>query len=306
MNYPNYSDDSSWNELIEKYFGYKDSVYLIPGVEREIWDYFKHCLKTKNRYFFQHPLLDQIASEIKKRIFILGKENKIFRARNDDERKLFREYLRYSQIISVPEELERLKEYKIDQRKLQKLNDEYNAMLSDPDFIRIKMRLESGFQGFDADGCGAPSSEKTRAGRCNLEGVAYLYAAQEEHTAVAEIRPFYDDTVSVAVLKPLCDLMLVNLDYNPTETVSGKGFFFREIQEEFSLVHKEKKNDYLITQFITSYIESLGYDGLCFRSSLVKDGTNYVIFRPSNCVALSSKLVYLSEVRYIYGQFPND
>lgn len=129
-----------------------------------------------------------------------------------------------------------------------------------------------------------------------------MYAALEEHTAIAEIRPFIKDFISVAVLEPTRDLCLVNFDFEPTETVNGKDFLFNDIQRDFSKINKSQNGDYLITQFIASLVEHLGYDGLCFRSSLVKDGTNYVIFNPSDCPAISSKLIYLSEVNYVYGQ----
>lgn len=129
-----------------------------------------------------------------------------------------------------------------------------------------------------------------------------MYASLEEHTAIAEIRPFIRDSISVAVLKPARDLHLVNFDFEPTAVVNGRDFLFNDIQRDFSKINKSQNGDYLITQFIASLIEHLGYDGLCFRSSLVKDGTNYVIFKPSDCPAVSSKLVYLSEVNYVYGQ----
>ena len=100
----------------------------------------------------------------------------------------------------------------------------------------------------------------------------------EEHTAIAEVRPFFKDSISVAVLEPTRDLCLVNFDFEPTEVVNGRDFLFNDIQRDFSKINKTQSGDYLITQFIASLIEHLGYDGLSFRSSLVKDGTNYVIF----------------------------
>ena len=129
-----------------------------------------------------------------------------------------------------------------------------------------------------------------------------MYAALEEHTAIAEIRPFIRDSISVAVLKMTRDLHLVNFDFEPTAVVNGRNFLLNDIQRDFSKINKTQNGDYLITQFITSLVEHLGYDGLCFRSSLIKDGTNYVIFNPSDCPAISSKLVYLSEVNYVCGQ----
>ena len=103
-------------------------------------------------------------------------------------------------------------------------------------------------------------------------------------------------------MKTTRDLCLVNFDFETTKVVNGKDFLFNDIQRDFAKINKTQNGDYLITQFIASLIEHLGYDGLCFRSSLVKDDTNYVIFNSSDCPAVSSKLVYLSEVNYVYGQ----
>ena len=129
-----------------------------------------------------------------------------------------------------------------------------------------------------------------------------MYAAREEHTAIAEIRPFIRDAISVSIHKPTRDLRLVNFDFEPTAVVNGREFLFDDIRRDFAKINKTQNGNYFITQFITAMIEHLGFDGLCFRSSLVKDGTNYVIFNPENCPALSSKLVFLSEVNYVYGQ----
>lgn len=82
-----------------------------------------------------------------------------------------------------------------------------------------------------------------------------------------------------------------------------EGIFFNDIQRDFSKINKTQNGDYLIPQFITSLVEHLGYGDLCFRSSLVKDGTNHVIFNPSDCPAISSKSFYLSEVNDVCGQY---
>ena len=58
------------------------------------------------------------------------------------------------------------------------------------------------------------------------------------------------------------------------------------------------KDDYLITQFLTLLAQDAGYDGIRFRSSLVKDGINYVIFDSNTCVPISSKMFLIPEVKY--------
>ena len=202
----------------------------------------------------------------------------------------------------LEDELKELEERNIASDTLAELWKKHEDFINSQETKEIKQRIESGFQGFNASGSSAPPKGTASAGRCNSEGVSYLYASLEEHTAIAEIRPFIRDSISVAVLQPARDLHLVNFDFEPTAVVNGRDFLFNDIQRDFSKINKTQDGDYLITQFIASLIEHLGYDGLCFRSSLVKDGTNYVIFNPNDCPAVSSKLVYLSEVNYVYGE----
>ena len=302
-NAPQFSDLAYWDNIVNRFIQHEYPYVLIPDIERQIWDYFKYCLKSQNRYFFENPLITIIKESFQKNIYILKKDTKIFRARNDDQHKLWKENLDYSVFMDTPRSLENLKNINYDSAKLEELRTNYYNILNSPESARIKDKLDRGFQGYDADGCGAPPSEKALAGRCNCEGVAYLYAAQEEHTAVVEIRPYVEDTISIATLKPIRDLRLVNLDYDPSVMISGAEFFYNEIQQEFARVNRGQKNDYLITQYITSLAEHLGYDGLCFRSSLVEDGTNYVVFQSDNCKAVSSKICYLKGVKYQYFQF---
>lgn len=302
MELPKYTDDTFWTDVIEQYIQNDNKYAGCYNIEYYMWEYFKDCLNRKNRFFFEHPLLPVLKSEFNRNICKLSRETVIYRARVDHDNKLWNEWHEYGHIESIPKQLKNTEKVNIPSDKLVELWKEYEDFIRSPKIQEIKQRIESGFQGFDASESSAPPAGKTSAGRCNPDGVSYLYAALEEHTAIAEIRPFIKDSISVAVLKPIRDLHLVNFDFEPTALVKGRDFLFNNIQRDFSKINKTQNGDYLITQFIASLIEHLGYDGLSFRSSLVKDGTNYVIFNASDCPAISSKLVFLSEVKYIYGQ----
>ncbi len=302
MNFPAYTDDAYWTEVIEQYIQNNNKHPGWYNIEYYMWEYFKDCLKRNNRFFFEHPLLPVLEAEFKRNSCKLPLGTEIYRARIDCDSKLWNEWNNYCSIEYTPKQLKELEKRNIASDTLAELWQKYENFINSQETKEIKQRIESGFQGFDANGSSAPPKGTASAGRCNSEGVSYLYASLEEHTAIAEIRPFIRDSISVAVLQPARDLHLVNFDFEPTAVVNGRDFLFNDIQRDFSKINKTQNGDYLITQFITSLIEHLGYDGLCFRSSLVKDGTNYVIFKPSDCPAVSSKLVYLSEVNYVYGQ----
>ena len=302
MNFPAFTDDAYWTEVIEQYIRNNNTHPGWYNIEYYMWEYFKDCLKRNNRFFFEHPLLPVLESEFNRNACTLLQDTAIYRARIDCDSKLWNEWNAYCRIDSEPRQIKALEKRDVPAAKLAELWKKYEGFVNSEQTKEIKQRIESGFQGFDAIGSSAPPKGKASAGRCNPEGVSYLYAALEEHTAIAEIRPFIRDSISVAVLKPARDLRLVNFDFEPTAVVNGRDFLFDDIRRDFAKINKTQNSDYFITQFIASLIEHLGYDGLCFRSSLVKDGTNYVIFNPSDCPATTSKLVYLSEVRYVYGQ----
>ncbi len=294
MNIPEYSDKDFWDKITHKYVKGEYRREIGDEPENQLWNYFKYCLKTGNRYFFEHPLILALKVAFSNHSCVLKEGHEIYRARIDEEHKLRDEWLEYLCIKS--------------RENCEKNTDNVCTPTEDEKTIaeierirRIKNRIESGFQGFDAEGSTAPPPEYAVEGRCNPQGVSYLYAALEEHTAVAEIRPFINDTISIGILKPLRDLNLVCLDYDPTGYVSDS--LFNYIQMSFSEINKEKNDAYFITQYITSLIKSLGYDGIYFRSSLVKNGTNYVIFKPDDCLVVSSKLIDLYEVNYNYTQY---
>lgn len=301
MEFPAFTDDAYWTNVIDRYIQNDIKYSVWYNIEYYIWEYFKDCLKRNNRFFFDHPLLPVLKAEFKRNACTLLQGTAIYRARIDHDSKLWNEWNDYCRIETTPILLKRIEKNEGSADKTVALWKEFEDFLSCEKTLKIKQRIESGFQGYDATGSSAPPKGTASAGRCNPEGVSYLYAALEEHTAIAEIRPFIRDSISVAMLKPVRDLFLVNFDYEPTATVNGRDFLFDDIRRDFARINKTQSNDYFITQFISALIEHLGYDGLCFRSSLVKDGTNYVIFNPEDSPAISSKLVYLSEVNYVYG-----
>lgn len=302
MEFPAYTDDVYWTNVIDKYIQNNGKHPDWYNIEYYMWGYFKDCLKRKNPFFFDHPLLPALRGEFERNTCCLPQGTALYRARIDRDNKLWNEWLEYGRIESTPKVLEELEKRNLLGDKLEDHRKKYEEFVNSKKTQEIKQRIEAGFQGFDAIGSSAPPSGSAGAGRCNPKGVSYLYAALEEHTAIAEIRPFIKDAISVAVLKPVRDLRLVNFDFDPSAVVNGKDFLFDDIRRDFSRINKTQNGDYFITQFIASLVEHLGYDGLCFRSSLVEDGTNYVIFNPDNCPAVSSQLVYLSAVNYVYGR----
>ena len=302
MDIPEYTNVEYWDDLTNQFIQNPNKFVAWCNIEYYLLGYFKHCLMRGNRYFFQHPFIPLFKSVLSEHTVVLAKDTEVYRARIDEDHKLWKEWNKFSGVKNTPEVIKRIESRKGHNVDTKELWNSYNASVNSEEIRLIGERINAGFQGYDADGSTAPPSDKVSAGRCNLKGVSYLYVALEEHTAVAEIRPHIKDTVSIALLKPVRDLKLIDFDYEPGAVVEGKDFLFNDIQREYSLINKNRSDDYLLTQYLTALIEHLGYDGLCFRSSLVVDGTNYVIFNPDDCKVVSSKLCLLSKVNYEFGQ----
>lgn len=143
-----------------------------------------------------------------------------------------------------------------------------------------------------------PPPHKVLHGRCNLPNSPHLYASSDIHTAIAEMRPFIRDTISVASLCCEKELRLIDFCFDLNDQDYFRDWFYMAMSSEFSTVNKGKKNDYFATQYLTMLVKSLGYDGLMFKSSLVMEGINYVIFDDSVCKPISSKLYTIAQACY--------
>lgn len=75
--------------------------------------------------------------------------------------------------------------------------------------------------------------------------------------------------------------------------------FYQRIRQEFSTIRKNgTPTDYLTTQYLTLLAQNAGFDGIRFRSSLVRKGENYVIFDKNNYTPIASKIYMIPQVKY--------
>lgn len=130
----------------------------------------------------------------------------------------------------------------------------------------------------------APPKGKSSAGRCNPEGISYLYLSSCQKTAVCEIRPSSGDIVSVAKINVDVSKIFsfrvyfqgLNLPVGVDSEDSMR--LIKLIDSELSSkVTKNSKLDYIPLQYISEYIKNRGYDGFVY-SSTVGPGMNLVMF----------------------------
>lgn len=156
-----------------------------------------------------------------------------------------------------------------------------------------------------------PDSKYIRSGgRANPPGFAYLYLANTRETALAEMRPWIGESLTLAIFEILRDIKIVlcragsvNSDdlvfeENPSaEQIEQR--VWNEISHGFSrpINRKDPESDYLPTQILAEAFKAEGFDGLAYQSGLER-GTNVVLF-DRHCAKLIHSAAYkLRKVSY--------
>lgn len=164
------------------------------------------------------------------------------------------------------------------------------------DFATFKSQLQpflvKGWWGYGKQESDAAPSDVTGNGRINPAGISYLYASSRKETAALEARPHISQMVSIAEVVTTHSLSLFDLTRNvfdDDDVPDEENRMFRKLLAHyFSRPNYSGDRAYLVTQYISEYVKDsiedatgLHFDGICFSSSLDREGTNYVIFDTS-------------------------
>lgn len=145
---------------------------------------------------------------------------------------------------------------------------------------------------FPIEEMGAPPPKISRASRANSEGIPVFYAATEIMTSIVEAGRYPGAIVTVREVQPLEELRLADLStISAIEEPLGRkdlgnlckhNRLLRQLNIELSKpIHPNEGNiEYIPTQYLSEAILDAGFDGMCFQSCLIKNGTNVVIFDP--------------------------
>jgi RES domain len=159
---------------------------------------------------------------------------------------------------------------------------------------------------------GPPPADKATAGRANAEGQVVLYVADQEKTAVSEVRPALGFYVSVANVSLRRDSRVLDLtkdlpELNPFEGESiGWHIEIRELLnrlgEEMSrpLERADDRTLYIPCQRLADYIRQNHYDGIRYPSALNPGGSSIVFFDSAIAQVEDCRLVCVTEVRFNY------
>lgn len=162
-----------------------------------------------------------------------------------------------------------------------------------------------------------PPALVTKPGRANPVGVSYFYGADDERTAVAEVRPHRGTLATIAEGQTVRDLNLIDLTAgmalaSPFECSEGylrslveSCELFNHLDKEFAkpLRHTDDTHEYLPTQFFTEWVKDHGYEGLRYGSAMSEDGRNVVFFDTAAVAIRSVRPVRTNAVDVTYSDY---
>lgn len=186
-------------------------------------------------------------------------------------------------------------------------------------FYRVREQTENMpcFDELDAYRELSPAPPKfAKTNRMSPAGISYLYLASDKQTAYEECR--YKNT-EVVVAEYISKEELAIIDFSQEVFIATKSIFSEEYDHDFRWINRFLENfvneitcpvddnksdhsyEYVSTQIVAEYIRSLGYDGICFNSS-VGSGKSYVFFCGPNMECSSDE--YGFENEYLKSYFP--
>lgn len=163
----------------------------------------------------------------------------------------------------------------------------------------------------DKQQMGPPPLEYVTAGRANSKGIRCLYLASDVETTFHELRARDLDYISIGTFTVKKDVKLVDLsNLDKISPFSDETFecdwfainmpILKKISYEIAkpLRRQDSELDYLPTQYIADFVKSLGFDGICYRSTLNPSGVNYAIFEYKKFECERVTLYHVKSLKY--------
>lgn len=156
-----------------------------------------------------------------------------------------------------------------------------------------------------------PCRESVTAGRANPKGIPYLYLSSKEETAITEIRPWMNSSISIGEFKINKDLHIINCTVLPSKNRTYKNYsklpqekrdelkVWADIEDAFCEPISQFDNvlHYIPTQCIAEFFKSKKFDGIAYKSS-TKIGFNVVLFDLNVADLVACELKYVTSVKF--------
>lgn len=160
-----------------------------------------------------------------------------------------------------------------------------------------------------------PIPGKARENRANPKGIAHLYAAMDQETAMAELRPWLRTSISLGKFHTSRDLRTIDISnegeprfylaFEPSPEEREKTAWAL-INRAFSLpvTNSDESTDYVPTQVLAELFKSIGFDGIVYKSSCT-DGVNVVLFDLESAMLEACALFELTKLTLWFSQTGN-
>ena len=261
------------------------------GINKKIWKEaedlildFQNNVFFKNRYFVKHKLLDYIKHISEVCCINVNEGNIYYRARIYNNPSSSFNYEKYEALTKLEVSPEKKKQLDaLEKSRADALNES---------------RMENPFLGYsESNSFVPPNNLSIGDGRANPSMIKYLYTAESQYTAMAEVRPFLHDKVSIAEIRVENSLVICDLSmYQNEKLLEIEKYLLLKIMFMFSTPINNDSRDYIPTQYISEYIKNLGFDGIRFNSSLHSGGKNITVYNYDKCRAVSSVLYEINDI----------
>ena len=276
----------------------------------ELWDQFRHELVYENRFYSEHPIVEELQKRSEGATRFVKTGTTFYRARkynSEDYRKRVVDYI----LKATGKTKEAIKELRDNYPSyLSEMlvvpgwfgeeSDQNNKHISELKDAWRKWNKGIRFKGYNGKESTAPPAEKTPSGRANPANIRYLYLCEDKETPIYEMRPIIGQKLSIAKFKLNRDVKIYDLTFSSDISANGGSddtSLFQSIGVMFSVPNDGQEAEYIPTQFLAEQIKRMGFDGLRFNSSLHSGGINVVLFNPEDCTAVSSDLIEVSDIK---------
>lgn len=160
----------------------------------------------------------------------------------------------------------------------------YRARLVDPRDLNANKGI--GFSGDNIMGFNETESREPPLGegcpgRNNIEGASFLYVADKEATACAEVKPGIRQIISLAEFETIEDMSIIDFHskkrFDKDADKVNLNRLFTHIMGIYCLPVSNDA-DYYASQYLSDYIRKSGIDGISYSSYYDEGGINYTIF----------------------------
>lgn len=160
---------------------------------------------------------------------------------------------------------------------------------------------------------GKAPEKKASSGRLNAVGIGYLCLCQDKEVALSEIKASVNDVCTIATYEVPCDSEIRVVDLSQITNVSYFMFDNKDVylmnQEDLLELDNAMKTTsdrnrsevaYVPTEYISDLIKSMGVDGISYKSSLVPDVRDVVLFAEDKVEQISNELIsyQISGIKY--------